>query len=50
MPDPSPLTRLLLGKLLIQGKGGLLLLNEHSVDHDHLCGRTDSLWVDVKDT
>lgn len=48
---PSPLTRLLLGELLIQGKGGLLLLNEHSVDHNHLCGRTDSLWQgDIKDT
>lgn len=36
------LIRFLLGELLIQGKGGLLLLNEHSVDHNHLCGRTDS--------
>lgn len=36
------LVRLLLGELLIQGKGGLLLLNEHSVDHNHLRGRTDS--------
>lgn len=36
------LVRLLLGELLIQGKGGLLLLNEHSVDHNHLRRRTDS--------
>ena len=33
----SALTRLLLGQLLVQGEGGLLLLNEHSVDHHHLC-------------
>lgn len=35
-PFPSPLTRLLLGQLFVQGKSGLLLLNEHSVDHHHL--------------
>lgn len=32
----SPLTGLLLGQLFVQGKGGLLLLNEHAVDHHHL--------------
>lgn len=32
-----PLTWFLLRQLLVQGEGGLLLLDEHAVDHDHLC-------------